>query len=115
MLLFFIRALPGGSAGEESAAMWKTWVWSLGSEGPLEKGMTTHSSILTWRILDKPICLMPEMKMDQHSFYPPSQLYQVAFTWKLSKFLKPLKQTLDFRLFYLEKIAFESFCFRTNY
>ena len=24
--------------------------WSLGWEGPLEKGMTTHSSILTWRI-----------------------------------------------------------------
>ena len=31
-------------------AMWKTWVRSLGWEGPLEKGMTTHSSILAWRI-----------------------------------------------------------------
>ena len=28
--------------------VWKTWVWSLGWEGPLEKG--THSSILAWRI-----------------------------------------------------------------
>ena len=27
-------------------AMWKTWVRSLG----LEKGMTTHSSVLAWRI-----------------------------------------------------------------
>ena len=27
-----------------------TWVLSLGQEDPLEKGMTTHSSILTWRI-----------------------------------------------------------------
>ena len=28
----------------------KTWVQSLGREDPLEKGMTTHSSILGWRI-----------------------------------------------------------------
>ena len=27
-----------------------TWVWSLGWEHPLEKGMATHSSILAWRI-----------------------------------------------------------------
>ena len=25
-------------------------VWSLGWEDPLEKGMTTHSNILAWRI-----------------------------------------------------------------
>ena len=24
-------------------AMWATWVWSLGWEDPLEKGMATHS------------------------------------------------------------------------
>ena len=30
-------------------AMWETWVQSLGWEDPLEKGMATHSSILTWR------------------------------------------------------------------
>ena len=30
--------------------MWQTWVWSLGREDPLEKGMATHSSILAWRI-----------------------------------------------------------------
>ena len=28
----------------------KTWVWSLGGEDPLEKGMATHSSILAWEI-----------------------------------------------------------------
>ena len=28
----------------------ETWVQSLGREDPLEKGMATHSSILTWRI-----------------------------------------------------------------
>ena len=30
--------------------MQETWVWSLGWEDPLEKGMATHSSILAWRI-----------------------------------------------------------------
>ena len=31
-------------------AMQETQVRSLGQEHPLEKGMTTHSSILAWRI-----------------------------------------------------------------
>ena len=31
-------------------AMQETWIWSLGWEDPLEKGMDTHSSILAWRI-----------------------------------------------------------------
>ena len=31
-------------------AMQETWVWSLGQEDPLEKGMATHSSILAWEI-----------------------------------------------------------------
>ena len=31
-------------------AMQETWVQSLGREDPLEKGMTTHSSILAWEI-----------------------------------------------------------------
>ena len=30
--------------------MWETWVRSLGREDPLEKELTTHSSILAWRI-----------------------------------------------------------------
>ena len=29
--------------------MQETWVWSLGWEDPLDKGMATHSSILAWR------------------------------------------------------------------
>ena len=29
-------------------AMWETWIWSLGREDPLEKGMATHSGILAW-------------------------------------------------------------------
>ena len=31
-------------------AMQETWIWSLGWEDPLEKGMATRSSILVWRI-----------------------------------------------------------------
>ena len=32
------------------SAVQEIWVWSLGWEDPLEMGMATHSSILTWRI-----------------------------------------------------------------
>ena len=31
-------------------ARWETWVQSPGWEDPLEKGMTTYSNILAWRI-----------------------------------------------------------------
>ena len=31
-------------------ALQKTWVGPLGQEDPLEKGVTTHSSILAWEI-----------------------------------------------------------------
>ena len=44
-------SFSGGSDVKESA-----WVQSLGWEDPLEKGMTTYSSILAWRIpwIEKP-------------------------------------------------------------
>ena len=32
-------------------AVYKTWVCTLGQEDPLEKGMTTQSSILAWGVL----------------------------------------------------------------
>ena len=35
---------------ENLPAMQENWVQSLGQEDPLEKGMTTQSSILAWRI-----------------------------------------------------------------
>ena len=35
---------------ENPPAMQETGVGSLRQEGPLEKGMATHSSILAWRI-----------------------------------------------------------------
>ena len=33
------------------AAVWETWIRSLGWEDPLEEGLATHSSILAWRLL----------------------------------------------------------------
>ena len=41
---------PGGSAGKESSCNAGDLVWSLGQEDPLKKEVTTHSSILAWRI-----------------------------------------------------------------
>ena len=41
---------PGGSDGKESAHNAEDQVQSLGWEDPLEKGIITHSSILSWTI-----------------------------------------------------------------
>ena len=40
---------PGGSDGKESACN-EGDMGDLGWEDPLEKGMTTHSSVLAWRV-----------------------------------------------------------------
>ena len=51
-----LQGFPSGSKWGEKKTylpMQKTLemqVWSLGQENPLEEGMTTHSSILAWRI-----------------------------------------------------------------
>ena len=41
---------PSGLDGKESVCNAGDLVTSLGQEGPLEKGLATHSSILAWRI-----------------------------------------------------------------
>ena len=35
---------------ENLLIMQEAWVQPLGQEGPMEKGMATHSNILAWRI-----------------------------------------------------------------
>ena len=45
-----IRASLVAQTVKNLPAMQETWVQSLGWEDPLEKGMFTHSSILSWRI-----------------------------------------------------------------
>ena len=50
-------SFPVSQMVKNLAAMWETWVRSLGWEDPLEKGMATHSSILAWRIpMDSGAC-----------------------------------------------------------
>ena len=44
-----IMGFPGGSDSKEPASTCETQVGSLGQEDALEKGMSTHSSILAWR------------------------------------------------------------------
>ena len=46
----FLGLFPGGSGSKESVCNAGYLVWLLGQEDPLEKGMATHSSILSWRI-----------------------------------------------------------------
>ena len=43
------RGFPGGSDGKNLLALQETAI-HLGGDNPLEKGMATHSSILSWRI-----------------------------------------------------------------
>ena len=49
-LLLFTKFPYGGTVVKNLAAKQETQVQSLGQEDPLEKEMTTHSSILAWRI-----------------------------------------------------------------
>ena len=45
-----IRGFPGGSVVKNLSAKQETQVLFLGQEDSLEKEMTTHSSILAWKI-----------------------------------------------------------------
>ena len=53
LLLCHYGVFPGGSAVKNPPAMQElqeTWVWSLGREDPLEKGIATCSTTLAWRM-----------------------------------------------------------------
>ena len=48
-----LGGFPGGAGGKEPACQCRRHdlrVWYLGWEDPLDKGMTTHCSVLAWRI-----------------------------------------------------------------
>ena len=49
-LVIVVSVFPGGSAGEEPAYNAGDLGSTPGWEDPLEKGKSTHSSILAWRI-----------------------------------------------------------------
>ena len=46
------KGFPSGSVVTKKIHLpiQETWIWSLGEEGPLEKGMATHSNILAREI-----------------------------------------------------------------
>ena len=49
----YILVFPGGSVVKNLPAMQERqeiWAWSLDQEDPLEKEMTTQSSVLAWEI-----------------------------------------------------------------
>ena len=48
-VLIFL-GFPAGSVVKNPPVKQETWVRSLGPEGPLEKEMATHSSVLAWRL-----------------------------------------------------------------
>ena len=48
-IIFEIKSLVAQTV-KNLPAVQETWVSSLGQKDPLEKGMSTHSSILAWRI-----------------------------------------------------------------
>ena len=56
MSKYIIVGFSGGSVVKNLPTMQETWVWSLGQEDPLEKGMTTHSDILDWEICTEEPC-----------------------------------------------------------
>ena len=49
-VLIFTFDFQAGSVVKNLPAMLETWVGSLGWEDPLEKDMTTYSSVLAWKI-----------------------------------------------------------------
>ena len=49
--LIHIWGFPVAQLVKNLPAMQETWVQSLGWEDPLEEGLSTHSSILAWRII----------------------------------------------------------------
>ena len=48
--MYTTTGLPWSQVVKNLPTMWETYVPSLGRGDPLEKGMATHSSILTWKI-----------------------------------------------------------------
>ena len=47
--IFYRKNLPDGSVVKNLLVMYENWIQSLGWKDPLEKGTTTHSSVLAWR------------------------------------------------------------------
>ena len=68
-------------------AMQETWVWSLGWEDPLEKGMATFSNILAWRI--------PWKK--ELGGLQSTGLQRVGYNWVINTYTLTINYETDFK------------------
>ena len=50
MGVLYSWGFPVAQTVKNLSVVQETWVWSLGWQDPLKKGVATHSSILAWRI-----------------------------------------------------------------
>ena len=75
----------------------KTWVWLLGQEDPLEKGMATHSSNLVWRIAMDRGAWQATVELQRITFLPwfkkqclDSNAHPLSCLWSTSQFITEL-------------------------
>ena len=93
-------------------SMWETWVWSLGQEDPLEKGMAVHSSILAWRIsqTEEPGRLQPMgSQRVRHCSWNLIIVYLISMEI-LPKLHKPRRE-----LFFLKKLGIHTILHEDNW
>ena len=64
-------------------AMWETWVWSLDWEDPLEKGTSTHSSVLAWRVpwTEEPGSPWPHKVLDMTEQFSYTNFLKLYFSF----------------------------------
>ena len=99
LVLFCFLATPHGlwaylvaQLVKNLPAIQETWVWSLGQEDALEKGMATHSSILAWEIpWTKEPGSLPYMELQRvgHDWVTLSLSY-ISMVWLFAKVLQLL-------------------------
>ena len=87
--------------------MQETWVRFLSQEGPLEKEMATHSSILTWRIpwTGEPGELQStgslESDMTEQLLLTLTTHEYIPYFQQFGKLLAIISSKIDFALFFL--------------
>ena len=80
-----LEGFPGGAVVKNLPVMQErreTWLWSLGWQDPLEKGMATHSRILAWRI-----------RMDWRAWW--AAVHRLAKSWARLKWLSSHRKPLN--------------------
>ena len=108
--LQYCWASLGAQTVKNLPAMQETWVWSLGQEDTLEKGMASHSSIVAWKIpwTKEPSGLQPmgSRKCQTCSVQLPSlvQLFVTPWTATCQASLSITKSWSLFKLMSIELV-----------